>query len=241
MVRTFILYYLNIKTTHGYELQKFLQDSGLENWTQIKSGSIYYALNKLEKSKDITLAKEETHGSRVRRIYSITPQGKETLSKLLIEKLRSELIPITSDKFILQNCINYMDKATALKVLNEQVEALHKQKDYWLYWQKMKISEDTPALHKLSFEIPISNLGYSIKWHQALINDFDLYVQMSEHQELLIQNYQCDDPSNPLSKDQNTTAAQISALKDKILAQTPESKEALNDLISLLSTPNHSK
>ena len=39
MVRILILYYLNIKTTHGYEIQKFIQETGLEQWTQIKSGS----------------------------------------------------------------------------------------------------------------------------------------------------------------------------------------------------------
>ncbi|MDV9924842.1 PadR family transcriptional regulator, partial [Clostridioides difficile] len=49
MIRTLILYYLNIKPTHGYEIQKFLQVSGADRWTKIQSGSIYYALAKLEK------------------------------------------------------------------------------------------------------------------------------------------------------------------------------------------------
>ncbi len=34
MIRTLILYYLNIKPTHGYEIQKFLQVSGADRWTK---------------------------------------------------------------------------------------------------------------------------------------------------------------------------------------------------------------
>ncbi|WP_235689849.1 PadR family transcriptional regulator [Clostridioides difficile] len=59
MIRTLILYYLNIKPTHGYEIQKFLQVSGADRWTKIQSGSIYYALAKLEKDGGVRVLKEE--------------------------------------------------------------------------------------------------------------------------------------------------------------------------------------
>jgi len=79
MIRVIILHYLNIKPTHGYEIQQFISMSGIDQWTKIQSGSIYYALTKLEKEKNIAIQREERTGSRVRKIYAITEQGKNTL------------------------------------------------------------------------------------------------------------------------------------------------------------------
>lgn len=79
MIRGIILYYLNIKPTHGYEIQQFINMSGMDQWTKIQSGSIYYALTKLEKERNIAVCREERTGSRVRKIYEITEQGRTTL------------------------------------------------------------------------------------------------------------------------------------------------------------------
>ena len=79
MIRGIILYYLNIKPTHGYEIQQYISMSGMEQWTKIQSGSIYYALTKLEKEKNIAVIREEHTGARVRKIYEITEQGRHTL------------------------------------------------------------------------------------------------------------------------------------------------------------------
>ena len=75
MIRGLILYYLNIKPTHGYEIQLFIKVSGMDQWAKVQSGSIYYALNKLEKEKCIQVLREERTGSRVRKIYEITDLG----------------------------------------------------------------------------------------------------------------------------------------------------------------------
>jgi DNA-binding PadR family transcriptional regulator len=49
MIKLLLLYYLSVKPTHGYEIQRFIQENELDKWTKIQSGSIYYALAKLEK------------------------------------------------------------------------------------------------------------------------------------------------------------------------------------------------
>ena len=89
MIRGIILYYLNIKPTHGYEIQQYISMSGMEQWTKIQSGSIYYALTKLEKEKNIAVIREEHTGARVRKIYEITDLGTEVLQLELkrIERL----------------------------------------------------------------------------------------------------------------------------------------------------------
>ena len=101
MIRGIILYYLNIKPTHGYEIQQFINFSGIDQWVNIQSGSIYYALTKLEKEKNISILREERIGSRLRKIYQITEKGKQyyqmkceewELTKEVIERFIAETI-----------------------------------------------------------------------------------------------------------------------------------------------------
>ena len=236
MVRTLILYYLNIKATHGYEIQKFIQETGLEQWTQIKSGSIYYALSKLEKQEEITLVKEETHGSRVRRIYQITELGKKTLHTLLEEKLNEELMPSASEKFVLPSMLNRLDKETAIEIINKHIQSLKDKQDYWRYWQNMKVTKDSLKLDQLTFQLPLANLEYAIKWHQALIEEYDSLIVLGKKQEQFIASFNFDalDEDHALTNQSN----RISELKKKILDQSQDSKVALEELITLLSTPN---
>lgn len=77
MIRSLILYYLNVKPTHGYEIQKFLQIAGVDHWTKIQSGSIYYALAKLERKDCVEILREEKNGGRIRKIYAITQKGRQ--------------------------------------------------------------------------------------------------------------------------------------------------------------------
>ena len=233
MVRSLILYYLNIKTTHGYEIQKFIQETGLEQWTQIKSGSIYYALSKLEKQKEIELTREETHGSRVRRIYQITELGRKTLDSLLQEKLNEELIPSISEKFILPSMLNRLDKKTAIAIITKHIEELKAKEEYWRYWQNIKISSNSLKIDQLTFELPLTNLAYAIRWHEALIEEFDRIIELGKRQEQFISSFNFDafEEENPLVKSNN----RIAELKQKILNQSDDSKAALDELITLLS------
>lgn len=99
MIRGIILFYINIKPTHGYEIQRFLQLSGTETWAKIQSGSIYYAINKLEKEKKIEVLREERNGSRIRKIYQITQAGKLELKKEMREALSSPIVSVGNKDF----------------------------------------------------------------------------------------------------------------------------------------------
>ena len=87
MVRALILYFLSIKPTHGYDIQRFIEINGMDQWARIQSGSIYYALNKLEKQGFIYTLREERNGARIRKIYAVNNSGKEELRRTLKEEL----------------------------------------------------------------------------------------------------------------------------------------------------------
>lgn len=232
MVKIIILYYLNIKATHGYEIQKFIQASGFETWTNIKPGSIYYALSKMEKSGEVKLVREENRGSRVRRIYEITDLGIAELKKAIEKELNEPLVPLNIDKFILPITFNKLDKNEAISIIDERIKELYKKLEYWKHWRNIKINENSTKVEIISFDMTITNYEYEINWHKSLIEEFDLYYELSGKNEEFIRNFDFGEADEKPVEDINK--AKINQLKDMILNDPSEAKDALEKLINII-------
>ena len=189
MIRGLILYYLNIKPTHGYEIQKFIQLSGIDQWTKIQSGSIYYALTKLEKEKSIEVEKEERTGARVRKIYRITEQGKQILHKEMRESLKEPISSIGSMKFITEPMLSTLEKEEIQEILTGCIRELEEQQEFWKYWEQAKGVKEANGLAKICFEMTLQSIGYQIGWHKELLHHIDHYKQESKSMELMIRSF----------------------------------------------------
>lgn len=159
MIRTLILYYLNIKPTHGYEIQKFLQVSGADRWTKIQSGSIYYALAKLEKDGGVRVLREEKTGARIRKIYEITQSGKLELREEIQKELQMPIVPTGSNKFLLHNILDVLPKDTLQKNLEKHIKYLIEQKKYWENWKEIKKIDKIRRLVKERYQKAIDILN----------------------------------------------------------------------------------
>ena len=72
-----------IKEGSGYDVKTELNKKQVENWTDIKSGSIYFAIKKLEEEGMIReVRKERDNNFPIKNIYSITDDGRELFDKL---------------------------------------------------------------------------------------------------------------------------------------------------------------
>ncbi|MCP4415546.1 MAG: PadR family transcriptional regulator [Chloroflexi bacterium] len=61
---------------HGYEIEQIIEARGMREWTEIGFSSIYYLLNKLEKSGLVESQRVPTQGrGSMRRVYQITGDG----------------------------------------------------------------------------------------------------------------------------------------------------------------------
>lgn len=189
MIKVLILYYLSLKSTHGYEIQKFIQVNHMDSWTKIQSGSIYYALAKLEKEGLIVLATEENVGAKSRKVYSITDKGRKELSTLVHEELNSQICEVGSDKFILYPLLTISNKNEIKQVLESHILELEKKKAALQKWYTIKVNRHTLEVEKISFEMMLSNLDYQIKWHQALISQLGLCIVFSEEIANVIKTY----------------------------------------------------
>lgn len=192
MIRALILYYLSIKNTHGYEIQRFVQMSGMDRWTKIQSGSIYYAIGKLEKEGNITMVAEEGTGLRSRKIYAITQKGKETLHNEMKQAMNQPIANVGSMKFVVDPILDVLSMEELKSILKNHVDALRKQLEYWREWKSVK-AEEAENIVSLSFDLAIHSLQDQILWHEELQKNLASYKQQSQMMTRMIQSFNADE------------------------------------------------
>ncbi len=75
-VRTLCLAILNMSDATGYEIRKLSTEAEYSYFVDASFGSIYPALNKLEKDEMVTCRLEAQEGKPARKVYSITDAGR---------------------------------------------------------------------------------------------------------------------------------------------------------------------
>jgi len=82
-IKLVILGLLYREPMHGYEIKSTIEKN-MGDWTDIKFGSIYFALSKLVEESAIEVVEEVKEGNRpAKTIYRITKKGKDEYMRLL--------------------------------------------------------------------------------------------------------------------------------------------------------------
>jgi DNA-binding PadR family transcriptional regulator len=76
-----------------------MESKGYVTPGRFKSGSIYTILNRMDHRGLLSSKKEKSEEGRIRRVYSITPEGTEILKKGLVSVLRRKKIMDKLTKF----------------------------------------------------------------------------------------------------------------------------------------------
>jgi DNA-binding PadR family transcriptional regulator len=237
MIRALILYYLSVKPTHGYDIQRFVEINGMDQWARIQSGSIYYALNKLEKQGFIYTLREERNGARIRKIYAISDSGKEELKRTLKEELLKPIGSIESDKFMIYIMFNKLTKDEITSGVKEHIKMLEEKKDWWQKGKELKVLDTTLKSEILHFDVVINTLEYQIKWHEMLIEEVDILLKFSDGVERVIGKIDfgnLEDVNYKLEDCKNLT--EVQQLTDDIVSNPNNLEEKLAQLIQLLRT-----
>lgn len=235
MIRGIILYYLNIKPTHGYEIQQFISLSGMDQWTKIQSGSIYYALTKLEKEKNISVLREERTGSRVRKIYEITQQGRETLLTEMRQELATPLFNIGSAKFIVSPILSSLPKQEVESIIASHIKELQKTKAYWEKWEQLKSQSDKYGLTRISFQMSIASIEQQIVWHNELLEHLDYYIEEAQTMTNMIVTFDFEKSKDMVqSNSQKSKIDILEQLKDTLEKNPETALEHINAMIEQL-------
>lgn len=239
MIRGLILYYLNIKPTHGYEIQLFIKVSGMDQWAKVQSGSIYYALNKLEKEKCIQVLREERTGSRVRKIYEITDLGREELEREMRKELATPIIETGSLKYIVYPMISVLSPGETKSIIKKHIADLSETKKYWETWRDVKCGADASKIMRLSFDMTIHSLEDQIAWHEELMNCLGDYRKEAEEVMHMIQSFEPDSISDERDENSKPNETQdkialLEKIKESVETDPKKALEQLNEIMEAM-------
>ena len=101
-----ILGLLRDKPLYGYEIKQIIEEH-MGDWTDIKFGSIYFALSRLNEEGAVEVAEEVYDSARpARRVYRITDKGRKMFDRLLRQlwtERRRTLYPLDIAVFFLDS------------------------------------------------------------------------------------------------------------------------------------------
>lgn len=109
---------------HGYQIKKIIVEQ-LSDFTQIKLPTIYYHLEKMEKSGLLNACSEKSGSRPEKVIYSITDQGKEAFKNMMSELLEFEYRPLFSSDAVFFFS-DYIETAEVFKHLIDYIDTLNK-------------------------------------------------------------------------------------------------------------------
>lgn len=239
MIRGLILYYLNIKPTHGYEIQRFIQISGMDQWAKVQSGSIYYALTKLEKEKYIRVLKEERTGSRIRKIYEITELGRKELENEMRVELAAPIMETGSLKYIVYPMISVLSTQETKQIIEKHISDLEEKKNYWETWRDVKAGAMASRLTRLSFDMTIHTLEDQIAWHRELLIRLNDYREESADMAKMIKAFEPDSIPDGNQEESSRRELQerlaiIEKIKESVETDPKLALEQLNEIMETM-------
>lgn len=128
-VQLAILGFLREKEFYGYELKKVMERF-MSEWSDIKFGSIYYALEKLAQDGLVEPVREEKTGNNPSRtVYRITDAGRQSFQQSLEDNLRGfqrQYYPLDIGLFFSFN----LDRARVAGMLREKAQFIQQLLDH---------------------------------------------------------------------------------------------------------------
>ncbi len=91
-IQFLLLRLLDEEPMHGYQLMEELEDRGYVRSGRFETGSVYTILNRMEARGLLSSTKGTSEAGRVRRIYSITPAGRDALKRGLERIIRQKKV-----------------------------------------------------------------------------------------------------------------------------------------------------
>jgi len=144
-------------------------------------------------------------------------------------------------EFACNACIDILtDLYNNIKNLDEDnletvIKELKEKQSYWRYWKDIKINEKSLVVDKIAFDMNISSLDYQVKWHEALIENIDEYIDFSNRQEDIIRNVDFGEMEENKGTDLSNGERRILKLREEIIDNSGDVKGKIDELITLLS------
>ncbi len=147
--RKFCLAILSSGDATGYEIRKTAQEGRFSHFVEASYGSIYPSLAKMEQDGLVTWREEASSGKPSRKIYSITPVGREAFLQELHETPVEDLF--RSPFLLLALYCRWVGTEFISKEIDRRIEHLELQVAGLKH--ELEISTDPAALWTLEYGI----------------------------------------------------------------------------------------
>ena len=169
MAYLIILALLRNGPMHGYEIQQLIRMSRMDEWANLLSGSIYYALNRMEQEGLIRTEAEERTGARLRKIYAITEKGEEKYRQLVRESLTLAPHSVKSDFAVALNMIDSIPREEALALLQRNLEQVETTLEHWRRGKAIKSQYGLSPFAVAAFDNAIAILEEDIRFIKRIM------------------------------------------------------------------------
>ncbi len=126
-IQTLCLAILYDKDATGYEIRKLSTQGKYAYFVEASFGSIYPALNKLERGGYVTSRYEAHSGTPAKKIYSITDAGRSKFYNSLFDELNDDVF--RSEFLLFARFVSLLPAALVKKRLNERIQSLKNQQE----------------------------------------------------------------------------------------------------------------
>jgi DNA-binding PadR family transcriptional regulator len=169
-VKLIILGLLMGEERHPYEIQQIMKERYMDKYIKFQKGSLYYAVEQLEKNGFIEVADIKKESNRPEKtIYRITTSGKEELQNCLLEQL-SAFEHFYHPIYAALAFAKYADQAEVAALLKRRIEKVENEISIMnIFYQEHISFVSRATLYIIVSYIERSKL--ELKWLIKLRND----------------------------------------------------------------------
>lgn len=158
---------LRERSMHPYEMHQLLLERHRDEFVKCKAGSLYHAIDRLERLALVESAGTEREGNRPERTtYRLTPAGDEAIEQWVRGQLAVPVNEFPAYPFALTEAHNLTadeaaealsTRARELSVLVDRIEAM------------VAARPDTPEIHLLGADYHLTMLRAQLDWTRDLV------------------------------------------------------------------------
>ncbi|MGP4046379.1 PadR family transcriptional regulator [Streptomyces sp. 2A115] len=153
---------------HGHQIRRMAQLDRTELWTDIKPGSLYGVLHRMEAEGIITAVRSEQEGNRPERtVYAITDEGRTELRFLREKVLRDTKLRPDPIDLALQNAQD-MSAEELRAILEDRRAAVAGQLESWRHLQSAA-APHIAGLERIIIRHTETRLRAELDWHDELL------------------------------------------------------------------------
>lgn len=155
---------------YGHQIRRAIETISIEEWSEIRVGSLYHALHQLQGEGLIEPVRTERQGRLpARTVYAITPEGAAELEVLRDRALRE--LKLAPDPFDVALWVAAGLPASELEVIvRQRLEAVRLQLDRVVQERRQLIDKGyLPAVGQVLMRHAVARLEAEVRWHEELL------------------------------------------------------------------------